>query len=313
MSRDAPHRPAPPEDPGRAAGPRAPDAPLRIDRPSGRRAPVVVASPHSGRAYPPAFVARARIPLRRLRSSEDCFVEEIFAGAPTLGAAMLRAQFPRVFVDVNREPWELDPAMFADALPGYAVTRNARIAAGLGTIARVVADSEEIYAGKLRFAEAERRVREYYRPYHAALRGLVDETRALFGHCVLLDCHSMPSATARPRPDRGGRAVDFVLGDCHGTSCDPAVTAEAERALAAMGYAVRRNAPYAGGFVTRHYGRPGEGVHALQVEINRAIYMDEERLARRPGIFRLARDMRALVAALGALPAPSPAASLAAE
>lgn len=244
--------------------------------------------------------------MLRLRSSEDSFVDEIFAAAAALGAPLLRALFPRVFVDVNREPYELDPGMFDAPLPAFVTTRNARIAAGLGTIARVVSNSEPIYGDKLTFAEADQRIKRYYDPYHRALASLIEETRDQFGFCILLDCHSMPSGAATQRGGRSGptRPLDAVLGDCHGTACDATVTNEAERWLVDMGYAVRRNNPYAGGFVTRNYGRPRDGVHALQIELNRGIYMDESRIERLPAMAKLATDMSGLISALGEIRLP---------
>lgn len=279
---------------------------LAISRPSRQTLPLVVASPHSGRLYPEDFVARSRLPLTRLRSSEDAFVDEIFAAAPALGAPLLQARFPRVFVDVNREPYELDPAMFSTPLPSFVTTRNARITAGLGTIARVVSNSEPIYKEKLTFAEADRRIKDFYDPYHKALADLIDETRALFGFCILLDCHSMPSGATQQRGSQASRAkpLDAVLGDCHATACAPIVTGEAERHLSALGYVVRRNNPYAGGFVTRHYGRPRDGIHALQIELNRGLYMDETRIERLPSIEKLTMDMTSLISELGALRLP---------
>jgi N-formylglutamate amidohydrolase len=276
---------------------------LRIHRPARQTLPVVVASPHSGRDYPPDFVARSPLSMPRLRSSEDSFVDEIFATAPECGAPLLQALFPRVFVDVNREPFELDPGMFDAPLPAYVTTRNARIAAGLGTIARVVSNSEPIYRDKLTFAEVERRIKRYYDPYHRALAFLIEETREIFGFCILLDCHSMPSGAASQRGDRGGRIrpVDAVLGDCHATACDPTVTNEAERQLIKMGYGVRRNNPYAGGFVTRHHGRPSDGVHALQIELNRGLYMNEATIERLPAIVKLTEDMAGLIRELGTI------------
>lgn len=280
---------------------------LIIDRPARRTLPIVMASPHSGRDYPEEFVARSRLSMLRLRSSEDSFVDEIFAAAPALGAPLLRARFPRVFVDVNREPYELDPGMFDAPLPPFVTTRNARIAAGLGTIARVVSNAEPIYGDKLTFAEVDQRIKQYYDPYHRALTALIEETRNLFGFCILVDCHSMPSGAANHRGDRNGRIrpVDAVLGDCHATACDPMVTNVAERQLTDMDYTVRRNNPYAGGFVTRHYGRPGDGVHALQIELNRGIYMDESSIERLPAVAKLAGDMAVLIAALGELRLPN--------
>ena len=267
--------------------------------PPGRRLPVVVASPHSGRDYPQAFLAAARLDPHTLRRSEDGFVDEIFGRVPEHGVPLLRALFPRAFLDVNREAYELDPDMFDDALPNWVNTRSPRVVAGLGTIARIVAQGKDIYRGKLRFAEAVERVQRHYTPYHDALRRLVDETRAAFGHVILIDAHSMPSQGASRTP--GGRAVDVVLGDCYGSSCAAAVMDTAEQWLAGRGYAVTRNTPYAGGFTTRHYGRPRAGIHALQVELNRALYMDEATLAPTRGLARLTADMTDFVVALGAL------------
>lgn len=267
--------------------------------PAEQRLPLVVASPHSGNNYPPEFVSASRLDPLALRRSEDSFVDEIFAAAPELGVPLLRALFPRAFVDPNREPFELDPAMFADRLPDYANTRSPRVAAGLGTIARVVANGADIYRDKLEFAQALKRIQDCYWPYHAALRELVEQTRTRFGYCLLLDCHSMPSSGGPLERDAGGLRFDIVLGDCHGTTCSGAISEAAARFLGRQGYRVSRNKPYSGGFVTRHYGRPEEGLHALQIEINRALYMDEERIARGPGLAALAADMTALMAALG--------------
>ncbi len=267
--------------------------------PGEQRLPLVVASPHSGSDYPAAFVAASRLDPLALRRSEDSFVDEIFAAAPGIGVPLLRALFPRAFVDPNREPFELDPAMFADRLPDYVNTRSPRVAAGLGTIARVVASGADIYRDKLKFSQALQRIQDCYWPYHAALRELVERTRAGFGYCLLLDAHSMPSSGGPMERDHGGLRYDIVLGDCHGTACDPAISEAAAAFLTRRGYRVSRNKPYSGGFVTRHYGRPEEDLHALQIEINRALYMDEERIARGPGLAGLAEDMTALMQALG--------------
>ncbi|RMD64183.1 MAG: N-formylglutamate amidohydrolase [Alphaproteobacteria bacterium] len=267
--------------------------------PQRQNLPLVFASPHSGAHYPLEFIAASQLDPLALRRSEDSFVDELFGWAPRLGAPLIRALFPRAMIDANREPYELDPGMFEDALPPYANTASPRVAAGLGTIARVVANGADIYRTKLRFAEALRRLRLYYWPYHRALGGLINQTRRQFGGCILIDCHSMPSVGGPMDRDNGHRRVDFVLGNCHGTSCAPVVIDTAERTLRALGYHVARNAPYAGGFVTRHYGRPIEGVHTLQIEINRALYMDEARIRRGPGMAGLAADLRSLIAALG--------------
>ncbi len=274
---------------------------LKIDAPARQRVALVFASPHSGRAYPPDFVAASALDPVSLRKSEDAFVDDLFAAAPALGAPLLRALFPRALLDPNREPWELDPAMFDGPLPAYVNVDSPRVAAGLGTIARVVASGVEIYRDKLPFAEALRRVEKLYRPYHEALAQLVAETKRRFGHCILVDCHSMPSMGGPADTDLGTPRVDFVLGDCFGNSCARPVIVAAESALERLGYRVVRNTPYSGGHTTRHYGRPLEGVHALQIEVNRRIYMDEATHRRRPGFARLQSDLGGVVAALAAL------------
>ena len=277
------------------------DAPLEILMPERQRLPLVVASPHSGSTYPPDFVAASRLDRLTLRRSEDCFVHDLFDAAPRLGAPLIRALFPRAYVDPNREPFELDPAMFRDELPAYVNSRSPRVAAGLGTLARVVANGAEIYQRKLSFAEAMERLRDCYWPYHQALRRLIDETVQRFGYCILIDCHSMPSAGGPGDLDQGPSTVDIVLGDNHGTACAPQVMETATEALASEGMTVTRNTPYSGGFVTRHYGRPAQAVHALQIEINRSLYMDEERILRGPGLPVLADRMGRLVAALAGI------------
>ncbi len=277
------------------------DPPFEIDAPPRQIAAVVFASPHSGSVYPDAFVCASKLDRLTLRRSEDAFVDELFAAAPSAGAPLLKALFPRAFVDPNREAYELDPTMFGETLPEFVNTASPRVAAGLGTIARVVASGAEIYLGKLSFAEARTRIEHLYRPYHAAIARLLDETRARFGHALLVDCHSMPSVGGPMDRDPGKRRVDFVLGDCHGASCAPRLVDHVERWLRARGYTAARNDPYAGGFCTRHYGRPADGRQAMQIEINRALYMDETRIERGRDFPRLAADMSALIAFLAEL------------
>lgn len=263
--------------------------------------PLVLASPHSGTDYLPEFLAAARLDSHALRKSEDSFVDEIFGDSVHCGAPLIKALFPRAYVDANREAFELDPAMFIDPLPPYVNSRSPRVVAGLGTIARVVASGEDIYRGKLRFADALKRIDCYYHPYHQALRRLVDRTYRQFGICLLIDCHSMPSNRGLFDYDIGryGRA-DFVLGDCYGTACAGPITDTAEDMLQRCGYSVMRNTPYAGGFTTRHYGQPRSGIHALQIEINRDLYMNEATLVRKPFLATLRDQMTSLIATLGA-------------
>jgi N-formylglutamate amidohydrolase len=276
------------------------ERPVSVERPGTHRIPFVFSSPHSGRCYPEGFVSTSNLDPVTLRRSEDCFVEELFGGVVGLGAPLLHARFPRAFLDANREPYELDPTMFAEPLPPHVNTRSLRVAGGLGTIARVVADSAEIYREPLAFAEAERRIRHLYMPFHETLRGLLEDTVSAFGCAVLIDCHSMPSVGGPADHDNGADRPDIVLGDRYGTSCAAALTREAERILTRLGYTVVRNNPYAGGFNTEHYGKPAHGLHALQIEINRALYMDEARLEPNQGFVQVREDMSTFAAELAA-------------
>jgi N-formylglutamate amidohydrolase len=255
----------------------------------------VFASPHSGRVYPEGMMTASRLDADTIRRSEDVWVDRLIEDAPAHGASVIAARLARVYFDVNREAWELDPAMFSDELPPYARGRTARVAAGLGAIARIVAEGEEIYARKLTFAEARGRVEAVHGPYHAALRGLVEAALEMHGVAILLDWHSMPSAAAQ---HTAGGACDVVLGDRFGGACAPSIARLVERELTALGYLVARNSPYAGGYTTEHYGRPARGVHALQIEVNRALYVDEANLAPTSGFARLKADLERLFKAL---------------
>ncbi len=267
---------------------------LDLHEPAERRLPLVLASPHSGSEYPEDFVAASRLDPLALRQSEDSFVDELFAAASQLGAPLLAARFPRAYLDVNREAFELDPTMFCDALPSYVNVGSPRVRIGLGTIARIVASGDNIYAEKLRFADAERRIECLYHPYHQMLRRLVQDTAAMFGGYLLLDCHSMPSSSGC-----GQGGADIVLGDCYGAACAPPVLEAANRFLVHRGFKVAINAPYAGGFTTGFYGRPRAHRHALQIEINRALYMDERRYCRKPKFVQLVKDLADLIEELG--------------
>ncbi|WP_428487596.1 N-formylglutamate amidohydrolase [Rhodopila sp.] len=271
-------------------------APFRLLMPKRHFSPVLFTSSHSGRVYQAEFLSSVRLCPLDLRRSEDSFVDDLFSAAPEHGAPLLAANFPRAFCDANREPWELDPAMFTDPLPTWVNTTSTRVVAGLGTIARVVASGEPIYRAKLTFAEAERRIQTYWRPFHDTLTHLVHATKARFGYCWLIDCHSMPSNSQLRRS--GGRLVDFVLGDLHGVSCASRATQFVDTFLSGQGFLVRRNDPYAGGFITAHYGRPADDIHVLQIEIARGLYMDEARIERQPGFPVIQRQITELIEAL---------------
>ena len=263
----------------------------------GRRAlPIVLSSPHSGSCYPKDFLAASRLDSQAIRRSEDTCVDALMLEAAALGAPLLRANFPRAWLDVNREPYELDPKMFAGALPTYANVRSVRVAGGLGTIARIVSESEEIYAHPLPVDLALARIDLVYKPFHRVLRQLVVDTRAAFALAVLIDCHSMPSTV---RNGHGRARPDVVLGDRYGTSCASALTDLTAQILTRHGYSVSRNKPYAGGFITEHYGQPARAMHAMQIEVNRSLYMDERTLEKHGGFAQLSADLAFLVRELG--------------
>jgi N-formylglutamate amidohydrolase len=264
------------------------EPPYVVVEPAGQTVPFVFNVPHAGAVYPASFLAESRLDAMALRRSEDAFVDELFAAASDLGAPLMAARFPRAYLDLNREPYELDSRMFDGRLPAFANTRSMRVAGGLGTIPRIVADGQEIYGARLPVEEALRRIEWLYKPYHRILRQLVRRTAEAFGHAILIDCHSMPSSSVSR--DEGAKA-DIVLGDRYGTSCAVVVIDLVEAAMRRRGYTVVRNKPYAGGFITEHYGEPALGRHALQIEINRAIYMDERTLQKKPGFAALAGDM----------------------
>ena len=248
-------------------------APFRLFRPAEPRGPFVFASPHSGRLYPPSFLAASALSPLLLRRSEDAFVAELFDGVVGFGAPLLAAEFPRAYVDANRAATELDPTMFRGPLP-LPLEVTSRVKAGLGVIAKVVRDGIDIYRDKLDAREAGARLAHFYQPYHAALAALVEQTRQRFGWAVVIDCHSMPSLPA---------VAEIVFGDCHGASLEAGLMRRIEAAFAAQGFATARNSPYAGGYTTHRYARRQAGVQALQIEVNRSLYLDEETIQPKPG------------------------------
>ncbi len=257
--------------------------------------PLVLSLPHSGRVYPRAFLEASKLELAALRRSEDAFVDELFGEGPALGAPLLAARFPRAYLDVNRERYELDPVLFREPLPDYANTRSPRVLGGLGTIARVVAEAEEIYREPLSLSAGLERIARLYVPYHAALAALIARARRRCGVAILLDCHSMPGGV-NTAATGGSSATDFVLGDRFGSSCDPALTQLVGGILSRMGYRVAFNRPYAGGHITEHYGRPRDGMHALQIEIAKPLYMNEETITRHDGFEKLRQALSRLLA-----------------
>jgi N-formylglutamate amidohydrolase len=269
------------------------DPPFTILAPARQLAAAVLNSPHSGSQYPSQFLKTTRLQPASLRRSEDCYVDELFSSAPEAGAPLLRANFPRAYIDLNREPNELDPHLIEGPLPRTANASSVRVVGGLGTIPRVVSEGEEIYRRRITLNDALARIDKLYKPYHAALSNLISTTFDLFGAALLIDCHSMPSSAAGP----GGMTVpqpDIVIGDRHGVSCSTALVESLEQLYRGHGLKVQRNRPYAGGFITECYGKPASGLHAVQIEINRAIYMDERTLRKLPN-FSALQETNAIV------------------
>ena len=264
------------------------DAAFAIRAPIAGAVPILFASPHSGRRMPADFIASARWPAPKLAERigrlEDRFVDELFDGVWDFGGTFLKALVHRAYVDLNREPYELDQSMFAEMLPDYANTRSPRVLAGLGAIARSAGECGDIYARKLSLVDLETRLDRVHRPYHEAMHGILQDLRARFGFAILLDCHSMPSGQLR-------KPADIVLGDRYGASCAPWVTDLAQEILSGLGFSVARNNPYAGGYVTQTYGAPKREMHALQIELRRDLYMDEETQEKHDGFLRVQNSM----------------------
>jgi N-formylglutamate amidohydrolase len=259
-------------------GASAPPPPFLVKAATGAVSPFVFAVPHSGRHYPASMRRIARLSDHALRLSEDAYVDELMAGARAAGASLLVATHARAYLDLNRGEAELDPAMFTPALDEGDTNQTHRVRAGLGIIPRLVAEGLSIYDRPLPAREAFHRIETVYRPYHQQLDSLLAVRQRHFGQSVLIDCHSMPSEARQGRKRTRASGPDIVLGDNWGAACARELTALAEELLLRAGFSVRRNVPYSGGFTTQHYGNPGKGLHALQIEINRAIYMDERSL-----------------------------------
>ncbi|QYK42325.1 MAG: N-formylglutamate amidohydrolase [Paracoccaceae bacterium] len=269
------------------------DEAFTLHLPRQRTSCAVFSSPHSGRHYPDDFLSRSQLDPLTLRSSEDAFVDELFADVPAFGAPLLAARMPRAWIDLNRAPDELDPALIEGV--GRAA-HNPRIASGLGVIPRVVANGRAIYGGRLPRAEAEARIARVWHPYHAALKGLLDGALAGFGQALLVDCHSMPHEAIEAHARPGQPRPEVVLGDRFGAAAGRDQMDRIEAAFASAGLRVARNAPFAGAHIAQAYGRPSRGCHVVQVEIDRALYMDEARVAKRPD-FDVFRQIIAGIAA----------------
>jgi N-formylglutamate amidohydrolase len=272
--------------------------PFRLLEPPRLTTGAVFNSPHSGNEYPEALLSRTRLDRLQLRASEDALVDRLFAPAAGLGAPLLAATAPRAWVDLNRGPSELDPALIEGI---RASGLNQRIAAGLGVVPRIVSEGAAIYDGKITLAEANERIRTVHAPYHARLESLLTRARAEFGAAILFDCHSMPSDALRAAPRVRGRMPEIVLGDRFGAAATRAIVAETQIAFEAAGFVVARNAPFAGGYITQRYGKPSRGLNAVQIEIDRALYLDQRRIEPGPDYPEFARRLGRVISQLCAI------------
>lgn len=284
------------------------DLPVLIDRPDRWASGVIFGSPHSGRSYPDWFLEGTKLPPETLRSSEDAFVDRLIACAPSFGAVTIRAQVPRAIVDLNRAPDEIDP-LVVRGVPRHPL--NQRTLAGLGVIPRVVSQGRAILERPIDRAEAERRIDAYWRPYHLALASLIAEARSRFGQAILIDMHSMPHDALN---HLHGARPDMVLGNRHGLSAAARVSDAIVTAVEAEGWRIRRNSPFAGAYICSAYGRPGQNVHVVQLEIDRALYMDEKAIVPHDGFDDVAIRMAQVIRKLSVLNADGqPDAAIAAE
>jgi N-formylglutamate amidohydrolase len=270
-------------------------------RPAQRTTSVVFASPHSGRDYPADFLDRILLDPQTIRSSEDAFIDRLFDSAPQHGAPLIAASAPRAYLDLNRAPEELDPALIEGV---RRAAHNPRIASGLGVIPRVVAGGRAIYRGKLTLDEAEARINAWHRPYHAALQSLLDESHARFGEAILIDCHSMPHEALESVAHPGHARADVVLGDRFGAAAAASVVERVEAAFGAAGLRVARNMPFAGAHVTQAYGRPSRRQHAVQIEIDRSLYMNESTVEPSADFEAFRRLLRGVIAELADIGRP---------
>ena len=279
-----------------------PKAAYHLMHPQRRTTAVVFASPHSGRDYSRSFLRRTNLNDHTVRSSEDAFVDQLFQDAPRYGAPLIKAGAPRAYVDLNRSEEELDPALIEGVRKSG---HNPRIASGLGVIPRVVANGQAIYTGKITMAEAERRIDTYWRPYHEALSAQLDQAHLMFGQAILIDCHSMPHEAMDTIARTGIRRPEVVLGDRFGAAAAPGIVDRIEEAFTSAGLVVTRNTPFAGAYVTQRYGRPSRNRHAVQIEIDRALYMNEQ-LIRPNGHFEAFRNvLNGVIAEIAAIGRPA--------
>ncbi|WP_424832544.1 N-formylglutamate amidohydrolase [Ruegeria sp.] len=274
------------------------NAPYALEMPANRSSCVVFSSPHSGQHYPEALLQRSVLNRNVIRSSEDAFVDRLFAPAPEFGAPLLAAAMPRAYLDLNRSADELDPALIQGARRNG---HNPRVASGLGVIPRVVANGRAIYRGKLTMDEARLRIDTYWRPYHKRLKSLLAESHRMFGQAILIDCHSMPHEAVALAGNTKSKRPEIVLGDRFGASASGLIVDQIEAAFASAGLRVARNTPFAGAYVTQSYGRPARQQHAIQIEIDRALYMDEDTITPNAHFAEFKEVMRQVISSIAGI------------
>jgi N-formylglutamate amidohydrolase len=278
-----------------------PNTTYKITRPNQRNTSVVFASPHSGCDYTAAFMDQVDLDATTIRSSEDAFVNQLYAAAPDFGAPLIQAIAPRAFVDLNRGPDELDSALINDL---RRKPQNPRVANGLGVIPRVVANGRHIYHGKITLAQAHHRIAHYWRPYHDQLQTLMDESNRAYGQSILIDCHSMPHEALSNMATQNATHPDIVLGDRFGSTAAPQIMDQVEQAFVDAGFRVARNAPFAGAYIVQRYGQPQKAQHAIQVEIDRRIYMNEQTLTPNTDFAHIKAVMDGVIAQIAEIGSP---------
>ena len=272
-----------------------------LKMPARRDTGTIFASPHSGRDYPRVFLRRSVLNEHAIRSSEDAFVDQLVAAAPDHGAPLLAARAPRAFVDVNRGAEELDPALIRGVARS---SHNPRVSSGLGVIPRVVGGGREIYRGKISYGEAQARLEEHWHPYHGRLQALIEEARLLFGRSVLIDCHSMPHEAIESLCRHRREKPEIVVGDRYGAAADVEIVERIEAVFVAEGFKVARNTPFAGAYTAQTYGRPSRGSHVVQIEIDRALYMNETELRPNGNFDAMRRILSRVIAELAEIGRP---------
>ncbi|WP_406721415.1 MULTISPECIES: N-formylglutamate amidohydrolase [Thioclava] len=280
---------------------------FKLSVPDPVRTSVIFSSPHSGRYYPSDFKQNTALDLLRLRSSEDAFVDDFMRLAPDLGACSIAATYPRAYLDLNRAKDELDPGII-DGLRHRG--SGSRVAAGLGVIPRVVSGGRAILRGKISVEEAQNRLDDIWEPWHGRIASLMEDVHAIFGEAILVDLHSMPSEAIEAF---GLRRPEIVIGDRYGSSASERIVEGIEAAFAETGLSVSRNAPFAGAYIAKTYGQPNLGRHAVQIEINRALYMDEARIERRADFPEFQALMDGVLTRIADIGRPRQSGSLAAE